>query len=141
MNNKIPSSAKEITDREDLRVGDIATFTYRDHEFTGEVWRRNGDSLIVGSATARYGDGVWSKHLTFVRAFRPAPALPTEPGAVILVTECRGTRVGKPVVAWWDDVEGSWTTPAHRFGGMTTHDARDITEWTTATVVSLEESA
>lgn len=125
----------EITNREDLRAGDIATFTYNGHEFTGPLWGRGEWSLIIGSTSVRHGDGAWNDYFTFVRATREMPPLPTEPGSVILVTECRGERVDEPVVAWWDDVEGYWLTPTHRFGGMTTHDARDFTDWAPAKVV------
>lgn len=134
MSNKIPSSVIEITEREDLRVGDIATFNYQGHEFTGEVWSRNGGTLIVGSAPVLHGDGAWSKHHTFVRAFRPAPSLPTEPGAVILITECRGERVNEPVVAVRNG-EGTWWSHGRGFDGCNWHGPEDITEWTLAKVV------
>lgn len=124
----------EITNRDDLRVGDIATFAYNGHEFTGEVWT-DPEGLNIGCTIIRFVSGEWTSDLDFVRATREMPPLPTEPGSVILVTECRGTRVGEPVVAWWDDVEAYWLTPTRRFGGMTTHDARDFTEWAPAKVV------
>lgn len=128
----------KITKREDLRVGDIATFTYRGHEFTGPLWRRSGDSLIVGSAPARHGNGTWSNHLTFIRAFRPTCALPTEPGAVILVTECRGERADEPVLAVLAST-GRWWTHEQMFDDHAGHLPEHITEWTTATVVPAPE--
>lgn len=130
----------EITNKDDLRVGDTATFTYDGHEFTGPLWEREKGTLFIGSEGVLYehwstGEIRWSNYYEFVSGTREAPALPTEPGAVILVTECRGERADKPVVAWWDDVETYWLTPTRRFGGMTTHDSPDITEWTPAKVV------
>ena len=128
-------SVIEIKDREDLRVGDIATFAYDGHELTGPLWTEGGGSLYIGAALFRFSDGRWFDPYEFVRATREVPDLPTEMGAVILVSECRGERADKPVVAWWDDVETDWITPTHRFGGMTTHDSPDITEWTPAKVI------
>ena len=124
----------EIMNRDDLRVGDIATFADNGHEFTGPLWEDEVGDMAVGSGWVRLS-GRWCSHIDFIRATRPAPALPTEPGAIILVTECRGERVDRPVAAWWDDVEGYWITPTHRFLGVSMHDARDFTEWTTAKVV------
>lgn len=43
----------------------------------------------------------------------PIRDLPTEPGSVILVTECRGERVDEPVVAMLSAL-GDWGTPAHQ---------------------------
>lgn len=125
----------EIKDRESLRAGDIATFAYQGHEFTGPMWGRGERSLLIGSTSVRHGDGAWNDYFAFVRATREMPPLPTEPGAVILVTECRGERADEPVVAWWDDVEAYWTTPTRRFGGMTSHMPYHIAEWTPAKVV------
>lgn len=88
----------EITNREDLRVGDVATFAYMGHEFTGPVWERKHGTLFVGSEAIRYehwptGRVRWSEPFDFVRATRETPALPTEPGSVIYVTEARGEVV------------------------------------------------
>lgn len=129
-------SVIEITDREDLRVGDVATFAFDGNEFTGPLWTEGTGTLFIGPALVRYGgDSDYWSDCTFVRATREVPDLPTEPGSAVLVTECRGERADKPVVAWWDDVETYWITPTRRFGGMTTHDSPDITEWTPAKVV------
>ena len=35
----------EITNRDDLRVGDVATFAYRGHEFTGPLWKDDNGAL------------------------------------------------------------------------------------------------
>lgn len=125
----------EITNRDDLRVGDVATFTHHGHEFTGPLWEREEGTLFLGPEGVRYGHkSRWSEYFTFVRATREVPPLPTEPGSVILVTECRGVRVDEPVLAV-RDIEGEWTTPTGRLAGYRWHLPEHITEWTPAKVV------
>lgn len=124
----------EIKDRESLRVGDIATFAYDGHEFTGPLWTEGGGTLFIGDAHVRYSTGDFFGNFEFVRATREAPPLPTEPGAVILVTECRGERVDEPVLVVLDG-EGDWRTFGRTFGGCMWHLPRHITEWTPAKVV------
>ena len=78
-----------ITDIADLRVGDIATLSYKGHEFTGEVWAGTYGELFVGGAFARYVDGHPSPVTSLVSATRELPDLPTKLGSVIanVVTE------------------------------------------------------
>lgn len=125
----------EITSRVDLRVGDIATFTYQGHEFTGPLWNGIRDDLTLGDTLVRFPMGTWSHYFEFVRATRPAPSLPTEPGSVILVSECRGERVDEPVLAMMIS-EGEWVTFGHMFAGYDWYLPEDITEWTPAKVVA-----
>lgn len=81
----------EITNRDYLQVGDVATFTYNGHEFTGVVWSQVGRPMI---GKTPLGDSEeWDPDLVFVRATREMPPLPTEPGSVIYVTEVRGKTV------------------------------------------------
>lgn len=70
----------EITRVEDLQPGDVATFSYKGHEFTGEVWMSNDGLLNIGQTFITGPSGRINK---FVRATRPAPPLPTTPGSVI----------------------------------------------------------
>ena len=124
-------SVIEIKDCDDLRVGDIATFTYQGHEFTGPLWTEGDRSLYVGAALVRYDHGY---PYDFVRATREVPDLPTEPGAVILVSECRGERADVPVLAVLA-TDGDWRTFGRMFGGYGWHVAAHITAWTPAKVV------
>lgn len=120
-----------ITNREDLRVGDIATFAFDGHEFTGRVWAGGGGALYVGASLVRDNNGPYE----FVRATRPAPALPKELGSVILVTEVRGERADKPVVAVKAS-GGEWVTFGYRFAGYDWHYPEHIGAWTPARVVA-----
>ena len=74
-----------ITDINQLRAGDVATCSYRGHEFTGEVWAASDDGsvLFAGAACVRVNDGRPSPYVTLISATRDVPDLPTEPGSVI----------------------------------------------------------
>ena len=129
-----------ITNREDLRVGDIATFTHHGHKFAGPLWEREEGTLFLGPEGVRYkhrhtGELRWSQYFEFVSGTREAPPLPTEPGSVILVSECRGERVDVPVLAVCDG-EGEWRTFGHMFDGCMWHRPDHITAWTPARVVA-----
>ena len=78
-------SVIEIKDRDDLRVGDTATFTYRDggnveHEFTGPLWSFEKGTLFIGRTRVYDPHGGWTHAIDFVRATREVLGLPTEPG-------------------------------------------------------------
>ena len=120
-----------ITNRDDLRVGDIATFAFDGHEFTGRVWAGGGGALYVGASLVRDSGGPYE----FVSGTREAPPLPTEPGSVILVSECRGERVDVPVLAVCDG-DGKWRTFGHMFDGCMWHRPEHIGAWTPARVVA-----
>ena len=122
----------EITNRDDLRVGDIATFTYRGHEFTGEVWSEREGSLIVGPDIVRYSDGAWSDYFTFVRATREMPPLPTEPGSVIEIITIDDHHI-EPTVAMLDDAN-DWMLAVRRDERWTLTPYR-ITAWRPMKVV------
>lgn len=126
----------EITKREDLRVGDIATFSYKGREFTGPLWEVENGALYIGAAALRLANGHWTTMFDFVRATRPAPALPTEPGATILVSECRGERLNPPILAV-RDCDGEWLTLAREIGGSrwVGHLPEHITEWAPAKAI------
>ena len=126
-------SVIEINDCETLRAGDTATFAYRGHEFTGVVWDEKGQ-LFIGRTRVYDPHGGWSHGLDFVHAAREVPDLPTEPGAVILVTECRGERLRKPIAAILGN-EGDWVTPARPVGRSGCLLPEHIAEWTLAKVV------
>lgn len=125
----------DITNREDLRVGDIATFAYDGHKFTGPLWERSTGTLLIGDSTVRAINGLWLAGHTFVRATRPAPSLPTEPGSVILVSECRGERVDEPVLAVLAG-DGEWVTFGRMFGEHNWYLPEHIAAWTPAKVVA-----
>ena len=72
-----------ITDIADLKVGDIATCSYKGHGFTGEVWEGMYGGLLVGKAFVCYGDGRPSPGTALVSATREVPDLPNELGSVI----------------------------------------------------------
>ena len=72
-----------ITDIADLRAGDIATFSFNDHEFTGKAWEGEDGGLLVGSTIVRYFDGNPSPYVSLISATRTLPALPIELGSVI----------------------------------------------------------
>ena len=122
----------EITSRVDLRVGDIATFTYQGHEFTGPLWTEGDGSLYVGAALFRFSDGCWFDPYEFVRATREAPALPTEPGSVIEITAIDENPI-EPTLAMLDD-ESEWMLANRRDGGWALL-AREITGWRPMKVV------
>lgn len=129
----------EITNRDDLRVGDVATFTHHGHEFTGPLWEREEGTLFLGPEGIRYehrptGELKWSQYFKFVRATREMPPLPTEPGALILVTECQGERVDEPVLAVLAST-GRWWTHGQKFNDYSGHYPEQVTEWTLAKVV------
>lgn len=130
----------EITNRDDLRVGDTATFAYSGHEITGPLWERESDrgSLVLGSACLRYqyrptGEIRWSKYFTFVRATRPAPVLPTAVGSVIEISVVGDTHLFVPILAMLTAVD-EWTLPRQIEGRWAVAPYR-ITEWRPMKVV------
>jgi hypothetical protein len=71
----------------------------------------------------------------------PVRDLPTEPGAVVLVTELRGETFDPPIPALRDtdrDDRAPWCSGGH-VGGDRFHDSRDITGWIPARVVRDDE--
>ena len=74
-----------ITDISDLRVGDTATYSYKGHEFSGEVWDNDLGALWVGPVVVRHFGGTPSPYIALVSATREVPHhdLPTEVGSVI----------------------------------------------------------
>ena len=72
-----------ITDIADLRAGDVATCSYKDHKFTGEVWAGAHGELFLGPVVVRHYNGDPSPYLTRISATREVPDLPTELGSVI----------------------------------------------------------
>lgn len=122
----------EIINRDNLRVGDIATFAHKGHEFTGPIWQSEDKELLIGCSTIQYSEGSQTPYYDFVSATRPAQSLPTEPGSVILATKVRGETFETPVVLFLDDTT-DWNT-AFRVGGYWVHAADDIQEWVFADV-------
>lgn len=134
-------SVIEITNRDDLRVGDTATFTYDGHEFTGVVWEREEGTLFIGAEAVRYehratGELRWSEFLDFVRAVREVPDLPTEPGSVIYVARLIDAEPYTDPSPMLLMANGQWVTtnPGARGEHMWLI-AEQIAEWTPAKVV------
>ena len=91
-----------ITDIADLRAGDVATCSYRGHEFTGEVWAASDDGsvLFAGAACVRVNDGRPSPAVSLVSATREVPDLPNELGSVIAnVVTKDGDRYDRAMLA------------------------------------------
>ena len=131
-----------ITDREDLRPGDVATFEYvrRDgtaHPFTGPLWTQEGQNLTIGGYPVRFSDGEWSRYYRFVSATRTVPDLPTEPGSIIHVYESRGERFEKPVLAVLDELKKDWFTPT-AVDGYYWHHPEHIIDWRNVEIVEMQ---
>lgn len=131
-----------ITDRDDLRPGDNATFEYVDfagvgHPNTGPLWAGGLNSLLVGGDTVRFQDRTWSTYFRFVSATRTVPDLPTEPGSVIHVYEVRGKRFEKPVLAVLDELGRNWLTSS-RIWDLHWHAPEDIADWRPVEVTEVQ---
>ena len=89
-----------ITDIADLRAGDVATCSYRGHEFTGEVWASFRGDLFVGETFVYSFDGHPSPTISLVSATRALPDLPIELGSVIAnVVTKDGDRYDRAMLA------------------------------------------
>jgi len=91
MGPRAATTTVEITRVEDVRAGDRVTLTCNDTTVVGTVRDvAHGDATHIDIATLPcvliVGGGHW---WTFVRATREAPALPTEPGSVIVSATIR----------------------------------------------------
>lgn len=134
-------SVIEIKDRDDLRVGDVATFAVEDddgvmHAFSGEAWSYSKGGISVGANYVRYRNGVWAPGFHFVRATRVVPDLPTEPGSVIYVSRLINAEPytdPRPMLLM---ANGQWVTtnPGARGEHLWLID-KQIAEWTPAKVV------
>lgn len=121
-----------IENRDDLRVGDEATFGYKGNTFSGTVWEDLG-TLFVGSVWVRICAGEWNTMFTFISATRDAQALPTEPGSVIQVKQVWGVKRDEWVTALLD-ADGDWVM-TKRFDGRMFASADGIEVWRPAQVV------
>lgn len=127
-------SVIEIKDQDGLRVGDVATFAYAGHEFTGRLWTEGGKTLYVGDALVRYTSGN-SGPYEFVRATREVPDLPTEPGSLIHIVRLTDAEpFDKPLAALLMN-NGQWVTLAPIGKHHTWLISEQIAEWTPAKVV------
>lgn len=124
-------SVIEITSRTDLEVGDTATFAYHGHEFTGVVWSQGGRAMIGKIPLG--GVEEWDPDLVFVRATRPAPALPDEPGSVIEILAIDENPI-EPTIAMFD-ATSYWMLAYRRIEQWNIAPHR-ITEWRPMKVVS-----
>ena len=73
-----------------------------------------------------------------VKVEREKPALPTEPGDVIIATEVRGVKYDGPGNGWrmFLDIDGDWLSAVGINGrGRVWHAPKHITAWTEAVVV------
>ena len=130
-------SEQTITDLAEVRPGDWVKVEYPDRDrarpFEGEAWEDRSGNLRVGSSYIRLENGEESTFACFISATRPAPALPTEPGSVILASKVGDVRLDPPVVM----IRGSayWRS-AHRIGRQMWHGSDDVQEWVPAEVVA-----
>lgn len=102
-----------ITDINQLRVGDVAKFTYRGgHEFSGEVWGEEDGDQFVGGTLVRLGrrtdlneyKGHPSNYVTFISATRETK-LPEDLGSVIAdVVDAGGIYYFRAIC----NVDGEW---------------------------------
>lgn len=125
-----------IDNRDDLRPGDYATFSYEGQEASGIIWKDEGRALWFFGAAVRYADGGWEDAYAFVTATRAAPDLPTEPGSVIQVKQVRGKEREWATALYFP--RGSWVTSAP-FGGEHWHRTEHIEVWRPVTVKAVED--
>ena len=130
-------SEQTITDLADVRPGDWVKAEYlhggRAHPFEGEAWEDGGGYLCVGATIIRL-DGFGSPaHIRFISASRPAPALPTEPGSVILASKVGGVELDPPLVMF-RGYDG-WVSP-RTINGDVWHEPEHVQEWVPAEVVA-----
>lgn len=94
-------STTTITDLADVQPGDIVTWTLGGHEYSGPCYetRSAPGARFVSGLLLRYATGNPHNGLTFVRAERPAPEPPSEPGTVLLVHGIDGKALTTPRVA------------------------------------------
>lgn len=127
-------SVIEITNRDALRAGDTATFTYRGHEFTGVVWDEKGQ-LFIGRTRVYDPHGGWSHGLDFVHAARVVPDLPTEPGTVIYIARLTDAEPFDEPRAAVLIGDASWVTLTPDGNSHTWLIPEQIAEWAPAKVV------
>jgi len=99
-----------------VQTGTVALVDEQGAFFTEKHW-------IIGPAFLP--DMVAEGKATIILLYRPMPPLPTEPGSVIHVTECRGETCD--TLALLDD--GGWWHTTKEAGGYNIHDLQDITAW------------
>ena len=129
-------SEQTITDLAEVRPGDWVKAEYlyrgRAHPLEGEAWEDGDGYLCVGVTIIRLEDGGNPSYIRFISASRPAPALPTEPGSVILASKVRDVELDPPMVLFrGHDV---WWSPRH-IKGCVWHRSRHVQEWAPAEVV------
>ncbi len=107
---------------EDVRVGDVLTYSWHGHEATGEVHQdEDGDLLVGGTEMTIYKKQPdW---IILIRLTREVDPLPTEPGSV-------GTATvrGVPGVRVMLDNEGFWVTHVE-VGSWYTHRPDDVANY------------
>ena len=121
-----------ITDREQLRPGDYATFEYTDPDdesktltLAGHLRRGPLGSLFLGLAEVVYSPvSGWNVDYRFISADRPLPA---EAGEVIVVTGAFGAPLDTPVRAM-RTVTGCWRVAAPVRGESLLYD-KEISDW------------
>lgn len=88
----------DVISRNDLRVNDVIDHWYKDKLIS------EGHAVLIPSSWLYNGS---SEHEEIRLVHRPEPELPTEPGAVVLVTEVQGQKIDPPIKSMRDD-EDLW---------------------------------
>ena len=118
-----------ITDLADVRDGDLCTVEIEGHQYTGPAYAGRGDILVWGGRVLRYSHGEPGTLVVFLSATREAPALPTEPGSVILVHEANGVVCNPPVLAVRDGTNTFPWGATRQIGSVDWLRDEDITRW------------
>ena len=118
----------KITDLADVQDGDMVTVEIEGRQYTGPAYAGGGGILLWGEYLLRYASGE-PGIIAFVSATREVPALPTEPGSMILVHEALGETCDPPVVAVHDgDSVDPWKA-SRQVGAFFWLGDKDITRW------------
>ena len=130
-------SEQTITDLADVRPGDWVKAEYLlrggKYPFEGEAWEDRSGHLRVGGTIIRFEAGGIPSSIRLVSATRPAPALPTEPGSVILASRVRGVELDPPLVMLRR--HSGWMSP-RPINGCVWHEPERVQEWVPAEVVA-----
>lgn len=117
-----------ITDLADVRDGDICTVKLGGRQYTGPAYSGVGNVLKWGGHILRYNGEPYA-YVVFLSATREVPALPTEPGSMILVHEALGETCDPPVVAVHDGNSVDPWKASRQVGAFFWLSDGDITRW------------
>lgn len=101
--------------------------SFKEHEHLAQDRRCSVVVILQAGAMYRY-----------FRLPEPRPALPTEPGSVVLATMVRGVRLTEPVLLHREAFNSPIWSSALPIDGRSAHRPENITDWTPAVVVPAE---